>query len=78
MVDQREAFLGARDRSGTHKIVTTHFLAEVSERKVAYSNLQMLLSKAFEEEDTAIKTMWVYFWKEEEEIIRMVFQVFGQ
>jgi len=56
MVDQREVYIVARDRSGTHKIVTTHFLAEVSERRVAYSNLQMLLSEAFEEQDTAIKT----------------------
>ena len=56
MVGQREVHIVSRHRFGTHKIVTTHFLSEVSERRVAYSNLQMLLSEAFEEQDTAIKT----------------------
>jgi len=63
MVDQREVYAGARDRSGTHVIVTTHFLSEAGERRVACSSVRMLLSEAFGEQDTAIKTRWIDFGK---------------
>ena len=38
----------------------------------------MLLSEAFEEQGTAIRTMWAYFWEEEEEIIQTAYGIFGQ
>ena len=78
MVDQREVYAGARDRSGTHVIVTTHFLSEAGERRVACSSVRMLLSEAFGEQDTAIKTRWIDFWEEKEEIIRESVRSFGQ
>jgi len=73
VVEQREIFIRARGRPAAWE----GSIVDSCRRWVAESCM-MLLSEAFVEQDTAIRTLRLYFWKEEEQIIRMVFQVFGQ